>query len=88
LDWYRNIKLTRRLQETLQYVAEGKTDTGIAVILSIHPMTAKRYRKDLRRIFNAHSTAELITKAVTLGFVNTDKVWENDSMPVMADLEQ
>jgi DNA-binding CsgD family transcriptional regulator len=72
--WYSHIKLDARLQESLQLIAEGKTDDQIACSLKLSHESAKRDRKKLREIFSSGSTAELITKAVALGFIDTDKI--------------
>ena len=77
LDFYKKIQLTKRLQETLQLVAEGKSDVQIGGILGISFDTAHGYRKDLRAIFDAHCSTQLVIKAVLLGFIDTDKIWGN-----------
>jgi DNA-binding CsgD family transcriptional regulator len=73
-SWYSHIKLDKRLQDTLQLIAEGKTDDQISIILNRSHESAKRDRKKLRSLFQAQSTAELITKSVALGFIDTDKI--------------
>jgi len=79
LDWYKSIHISRREQEVLQLVCEGKTDTFISVQLEIAYETVKDYGKALREKFNAHGRAELSAKATALGFVDTEKLWTCDS---------
>jgi DNA-binding NarL/FixJ family response regulator len=77
-DWYFRIELTDRQKEVLQLIAEGKTDEQIAVEFVISPKTVSRHRKDLREAFNAHSTVEMISKAISLGFVDTNAVFMHE----------
>ena len=81
-DFYYHIELDDGLRKTLQLVAEGKTDQQIKAIFSTSLKTAKRHRNRLRRIFNADSTAEMITKACALGYVDMDAVFANDKIPL------
>lgn len=56
--------LTGRERETLQLIAEGKTNKEIASILSISCYTVDKYRAGLMQKLNLHSVAEVVIYAV------------------------
>jgi len=56
--------LTNREKETLQLVAEGKTNKEIASILNLSPHTIETHRTNLMQKLNLHSLVELVIFAV------------------------
>jgi DNA-binding NarL/FixJ family response regulator len=56
--------LTSREKETLQLVAEGKTNKEIATILNLSPHTIETHRTNLMQKLNLHSLVELVIYAV------------------------
>jgi DNA-binding NarL/FixJ family response regulator len=64
-----SLELTRRELEVLRYIKEGLTSTEIADRICRSFDTVRSYRKALYIKLNAHSTRELISKAVELGLV-------------------
>jgi DNA-binding CsgD family transcriptional regulator len=61
--------LTRREQEVLQLVAEGKSTKEIASVLGISPRTAESHRKRIKRKLQIGDTAGLVRYAVRQGIV-------------------
>ena len=61
--------LTRREQEVLQLVAEGKSTKEIAGALGISPRTAESHRKRIKRKLQIRDTAGLVRYAVRQGIV-------------------
>jgi DNA-binding NarL/FixJ family response regulator len=64
-----SLELTRREMEVLRYIKEGLTSTEIADRICRSFDTVRSYRKALYIKLNAHSTRELISKAVEAGLV-------------------
>ncbi|GHV51492.1 putative transcriptional regulator, LuxR family protein [Bacteroidia bacterium] len=64
-----SLEFTRRELEVLRYIKEGLTSAEIADKFFLGFETIRGYRKDLYVKLNAHSTRELISKAVELGLV-------------------
>ena len=64
-----SLELTRRELEVLRYIKEGLTSAEIADRICRSFDTVRSYRKALYIKLNAHSTSELISKAVELGLV-------------------
>jgi DNA-binding NarL/FixJ family response regulator len=62
--------LTERERETLQLVAEGHTNKGIAELLGISPATVETHRAHVLQKLDLHSTAELVLYAVRRGIVS------------------
>ncbi|QNL50672.1 response regulator transcription factor [Olivibacter sp. SDN3] len=56
-------KLTRREQEVLRCIAEGKTTAEIGELLFISPHTVETHRKNLMQKFNVSNAAALIRVA-------------------------
>ena len=56
--------LTGRERETLQLIAEGKTNKEIATILNLSPFTVDKYRSGLMQKLNLHTVAEVVIYAV------------------------
>jgi len=62
--------LTERERETLQLVAEGHTNRGIADLLGISPATVDTHRTNVLRKLGLHGTADLVRYAVERGVVS------------------
>jgi DNA-binding NarL/FixJ family response regulator len=62
-----SLEFTRRELEVLRYIKEGLTNAEIADKLFLGYETIRGYRKDLYVKLSAHSTRELICKAMELG---------------------
>ena len=56
-------QLSRREQEVLDLLGEGKTTKEIAAVLKLSTATIGNYRKSICRKWNIHSTAELVYHA-------------------------
>jgi DNA-binding NarL/FixJ family response regulator len=65
----RNGALTRRERETLQLLAEGKTNREVAKALEISIKTAETHRARVMRKLAIDSVAELVRYAIRNGFV-------------------
>jgi DNA-binding NarL/FixJ family response regulator len=64
------LRLTGRERETLQLIAEGKSQKEIAFILSISVKTVSFHRENIRRKLNLNTTAELTRHALEQGLVS------------------
>ena len=58
------MKLTRREQQVLALIAEGRTTKEISAVLTCAAGTVSNHRKSLCRKLHVHSTAELVRYAV------------------------
>jgi DNA-binding NarL/FixJ family response regulator len=58
-----------REQEILRLIATGKTSEQIAERLKISHLTVKAHRRNMMRKLNVNNAAELITKALEMGFL-------------------
>jgi DNA-binding NarL/FixJ family response regulator len=56
--------LTCRERETLQLIAEGKTNKEIANVLKLSPYTVDKYRVGLMQKLDLHTVAEVVIYAV------------------------
>jgi two-component system response regulator NreC len=56
--------LTEREKETLQLLAEGKSNKEAATILDVSPYTVETHRMHLMQKLNLHNTAEIVLYAV------------------------
>ena len=56
--------LTDREREVLQLIAEGKTNKGIATLLSLSINTVETHRKHVMEKLDLHNTAEIVRFAV------------------------
>jgi DNA-binding NarL/FixJ family response regulator len=56
--------LTGRERETLQLIAEGKTNKEIANVLKLSPYTVDKYRVGLMQKLDLHTVAEVVIYAV------------------------
>ncbi len=56
--------LTGRERETLQLIAEGKTNKEIANVLNLSPFTVDKYRVGLMQKLDLHTVAEVVIYAV------------------------
>jgi len=61
--------LTRREQEVLELLAEGKTNEEIADTLSISAHTVARHRENLMGKLGLHSRSELVKYAIRKGLI-------------------
>jgi len=57
--------LTRREQEVLEMIAQGKTSRLIAEALTLSIYTVNNHRKHICKKIGLHSTAQLVAYAVT-----------------------
>lgn len=55
--------------EILRLIASGKTSEQIATRLTISHLTVKAHRRNMMRKLSVNNTAELITKALEMGFL-------------------
>jgi len=60
---------SEREQEVLRLIAIGKTSEQIASRLNISHLTVKAHRRNMMRKINANNAAELISKALEMGFL-------------------
>jgi DNA-binding NarL/FixJ family response regulator len=58
-----------REHEILRLIASGKTSEQIAERLKISHLTVKAHRRNMMRKLNVNNAAELITKALEMGFL-------------------
>jgi DNA-binding NarL/FixJ family response regulator len=58
-----------REHEILRHIASGKTSEQIADRLKISHLTVKAHRRNMMRKLNVNNAAELITKALEMGFL-------------------
>lgn len=58
-----------REQEILRLIASGKTSEQIAERLKISHLTVKAHRRNMMRKLDVNNVAELITKALEMGFL-------------------
>ncbi len=65
-------RLSPRLREVLQLVAEGHTTKKIAKNLGISPKTAEAYRGELMKALDIHDIASLTRYAIRTGLVSAD----------------
>ncbi|WP_296615398.1 LuxR family transcriptional regulator [Sphingomonas sp.] len=64
--------LSRRKLECLRYVAIGKTDAEIAIILGLKESTVRTYMAMLRKDFDVVSRSQLVAAALRFGFIGYD----------------
>jgi DNA-binding NarL/FixJ family response regulator len=60
---------SEREHEILRLIASGKTSEQIAERLKISHLTVKAHRRNMMRKLNVNNAAELITKALEMGFL-------------------
>jgi DNA-binding NarL/FixJ family response regulator len=65
-------RLTPRLREVLQLVAEGHTTKEIAASLRISIKTAEAYRGELMKALDIHDVASLTRYAIRTGLTSLD----------------
>ena len=56
--------LTQREKETMQLLAEGKSNKEVATVLDVSPLTVDTHRSNLMQKLSLHSTAEIVLYAV------------------------
>ena len=61
--------LTERERETLQLLAEGKSNKEAATVLSLSPYTVETHRNKLMQKLGLHNTAEIVLYAVRKGMI-------------------
>ena len=61
--------LTERERETLQLLAEGKSNKEAAVVLNLSPYTVETHRANLMQKLGLHNTAEIVLYAVRKGII-------------------
>ena len=69
-------ELTTREKEVLHLIAEGKTNSDIAEVLSISPHTVTRHRANLMKKLNVHNRVELVSVANSRGLIIMPKAGE------------
>lgn len=60
---------SEREQEILRLIASGKTSEQIAERLKISHLTVKAHRRNMMRKLNVNNAAELVSKALEMGFL-------------------
>ena len=60
---------SEREQEILRLISSGKTSEQIAERLKISHLTVKAHRRNMMRKLNVNNAAELVTKALEMGFL-------------------
>jgi DNA-binding NarL/FixJ family response regulator len=60
---------SEREHEILRHIASGKTSEQIAERLKISHLTVKAHRRNMMRKLNVNNAAELISKALEMGFL-------------------
>jgi DNA-binding NarL/FixJ family response regulator len=71
-------ELTPREMETLQLVAEGYPNKGIAVKLNISVKTVEKHRQQVMNKLRMHNTAELTRYAIAHGLTEIERPPENN----------
>jgi two-component system, NarL family, response regulator NreC len=61
--------LTERERETLQLLAEGKSNKEAAAVLNLSPYTVETHRANLMQKLGLHNTAEIVLYAVRKGII-------------------
>ena len=70
LEGNRDITLTPKEQEVLQYFAQGKTYKDIAELLSIHYLTARNYVLGIKKKLHIKNNIDLIKYAIKHGYTS------------------
>jgi DNA-binding NarL/FixJ family response regulator len=65
-------RLTPRLREVLQLVAEGRSSKEVAAVLKISVRTAEAHRARIFRALGLETTAELVHYAIRNGLISAD----------------
>lgn len=63
------VTLTQRETECLSYIAAGKTNTEIAIILDLSEHTVRSYCRTLRLKLNCSTLAQAVAKAINIGII-------------------
>lgn len=62
--------LSEREREIFQLIAEGRTNRGVAELLTISPATVETHRAHILQKLDIHNTAELVLYAVRKGVIS------------------
>ncbi|WP_058911177.1 transcriptional regulator SdiA [Entomohabitans teleogrylli] len=65
----REMRLSKREREILQWTAEGKTSAEIAIILSISENTVNFHQKNMQKKFEAPNKTQIASYAAALGLI-------------------
>ncbi|VDY64120.1 Regulatory protein SdiA [Shimwellia blattae] len=65
----RAMRLSKREREILQWTAEGKTSSEIAMILSISENTVNFHQKNMQKRFNAPNKTQIACYAAATGLI-------------------
>jgi DNA-binding CsgD family transcriptional regulator len=71
---YTSRALTRRQREVLAYVANGRTNTQIGVLLGLHPRTIDRHLADTYKTLGARDRANAVALALLAGDLTRDDI--------------
>ena len=63
----RKISISRREQEILEWVRDGKTNTEIALILSLSPLTVKNHVQNIRGKLGVRTRGQAVARAISIG---------------------
>lgn len=64
----KQIVLSKKESQILSLIVSGRTSTQIAETVNLSLPTIKWYRKKLKEIFDAETTAKMVGKAIKAGF--------------------
>ena len=64
----KQIVLSKKESQILSLIVSGRTSTQIAETVNLSLPTIKWYRKKLKEILDAETTAEMVGKAIKAGF--------------------
>jgi LuxR family quorum-sensing system transcriptional regulator CciR len=70
------VHLSERERECLIWVARGKSDFEIAMILGISPETVHQYMKHARAMYDVVSRSQLVVQALSVGTINFLEIGE------------
>ena len=69
-----NDNLTDRELDVLQYIAKGFSTKEISTLLFISENTVENHRKSLFRKMQCHNMADLIVKAIAIGYIDPKEI--------------
>ncbi len=65
----RRRNLTERQREALEWVADGKTATDIAVLMGVSPAMVEKHLRLAREVLDVENTAQAVAKAALLNMI-------------------